>query len=105
MAPADIAEALRMLHELLQAQERVPEGIRQTISLKAAAYIAGITDSQMRRRCKQNATGTCGAEYGFKRSEDTDWSVLALPFLTSLPMRNVLRFKEVTKSQITWAEV
>jgi hypothetical protein len=104
MAPADIAEALGVLQELLQVQQRAPEGFMHMISLKAAAHIAGITESQMRRRCQQNVTGMSGAEYGFKRNEDDDWSVVTLPFLATEPVRNILRFKEVRKSQITWAE-
>jgi hypothetical protein len=103
MPPAAIIEALNLFQALLDAQNRAPEGFKHMISLKAAAHVACITNSQMRRRCQQNISGLSGGGYGFKQIGDDDWSVVTLPFLASVPLEKILRFKEVRKSQVIWA--
>lgn len=87
---------LELVLHLLRWQERAPVGALHTLELKDAAYIAGVSESRMRRRCQENVFGLHPNGYGRKKESSAGlWEVVALPFLMSVPMRNLARFREV----------
>ncbi|MCK1595573.1 hypothetical protein [Bradyrhizobium sp. 164] len=91
-----LIEKLEVVLQLLRSRERGAAGELHTIGLKEAAYIAGVSESHMRRLCQLNVYGLNPEGYGRKKSGRADlWEVVALPFLMSVPMRNLARFREV----------
>lgn len=68
---------------------------QSAIDLKEAAFIAGISESQMRRRCQANIHGVHPDGYGRKLEGDR-WDVIAVPFLLSVPLKAIERYREPT---------
>lgn len=63
------------------------------MELKDAAYVAGVSESQMRRRCQELPYGIVDGGYGFRDRGERPWSVVILPFFMSLPLIAILRFR------------
>lgn len=95
----DMRIALDVLDDLLRKRERAPEGVLHTIGLKDAAYVANISVAQMRRLCAANPCGAPGG-YGFRKSRDELWRVEVLPFLRTLSLGSVLRFRDIGVSRV-----
>lgn len=66
--------------------------------LKDAAYIAGISEAQMRKRCEENRYGMDVGGYGFKNGGH--WEVVVAPFVNSLPVSALPRFRDINRAWI-----
>lgn len=90
-----LIEKLEVVLQLLRSRERAAPGELHTLGLKEAAYIAGVSESHMRRLCQLNVYGLNPEGYGRKKAGKADlWEVVAVPFLMSVPMRNLARFRQ-----------
>ena len=83
---ADLEAMLARLREYASAPDSVHK-----ISLKDAAFLAGISESQMRRRCEDNLYDVDPGGYGLKRGNL--WDVATVPFLATLPLSALGRVK------------
>ncbi|TWI73628.1 hypothetical protein IQ16_01766 [Bradyrhizobium huanghuaihaiense] len=87
---------LEVVLGLLRARQQASPGELHTLELKEAAHVAGVSESQMRRLCQAHVFGLHPNGYGRKKKSNADlWEVVALPFLMSVPIRNLARFREV----------
>jgi hypothetical protein len=87
---SDLAAALEIVLELA----RRPAEATNSMDLKDAAFVAGISESQMRRRCQLLPFGIVAGGYGLKGRGERPWKVVILPFLMSLPLVAILRFRD-----------
>ncbi|MCK1595869.1 hypothetical protein [Bradyrhizobium sp. 164] len=85
---------LEAVLELARTQGRAPEGALHEIGLKEAAFIADVSESQMRRLCQANIHGAQPGGFGRKELGSDRWRVVTLPFLKILPLRALERFRE-----------
>jgi hypothetical protein len=84
--------SMQKITEHLRADADAPAGSVHKISLKEAAYIAGISEAQMRKRCEENnAYGVVAGGFGYKRRGR--WEVVFVPFINSLPVSALARVK------------
>ncbi len=93
-AAADIdvlVSSLQAIADRLRAEAAAPAGSIHTIPLKTAAYIAGVSEAQMRRRCEDNVYGVVAGGYGFKKR--SRWAIVFAPFINSLPVNALRRVK------------
>ena len=76
---ADLEAMLVRLREYASATDSVHK-----ISLKDAAFLAGISESQMRKRCEDNRYDVDPSGFGLKRGNL--WDVAIVPFLATLSL-------------------
>ena len=66
--------------------------------LKDAAYVAVISEAQMRRRCEQNIYGLVPGGYGFKNG--ARWEVVIAPFVDTLPVSALHRVNSLNRARM-----
>ena len=76
--------ALRGIADQLDAEADAPPGLVRIIWLKDAAYIAGVSEAQMRKRCDSQKYGVHAGGYGCKQGGRR--AVVFAPFIASLPV-------------------
>lgn len=77
------AASLVALAQRLRDQAAAPAEALHAISAKEAAYILGISEASMRRRCEDNPFGD-GRGYGLKVGGR--WLVVFAPFIATVPV-------------------
>jgi hypothetical protein len=85
--------ALEETATTLRADAVAPAGSMHTIRLKDAAYIAGVSEAQMRKRCEENIHSFHPGGYGLKRDGSNRWEVVFAPFIATVPVGALLRVK------------
>lgn len=86
-----MVNSLKTMADRLRAEADAPAGSIHKIPLKTAAYIANVSEAQMRKRCEDNVYGLVAGGYGFK--ERSRWEVVFAPFINSLPVSALRRVK------------
>ncbi|MGY3584455.1 stalled ribosome alternative rescue factor ArfA [Bradyrhizobium sp. USDA 4341] len=87
----EVAAMLTAMRTIVDQLEDAAPGPARRMQLKDAAFVAGISEAQMRRRCEQNRYGKPGG-YGYRIGGR--WQVVIAPFVNSLPVSALLRVKE-----------
>jgi hypothetical protein len=91
-----MVSSLLMITDQLRADAAAPRGSLHTIPLKDAAFIAGISEAQMRKRCEKHVYGITSGGYGRKRS--SRWEVVFAPFVATLPVRALGRVNTLNRA-------
>jgi len=90
------AEFDTMTTAMRSIMDQLAEAPTGRIFLKDAAYIAGVTEAQMRKRCEDNRYGMEPGGYGFKNG--CRWEVVVAPFVNSLPVSALVRFRDINRA-------
>jgi hypothetical protein len=86
-----IVASLEAMLVRLRAQANEPAGTMQTITVKQAAYAAGISEAQMRKRCEHEFR--LNPDDGYAIKDGGRWEVVFAPFVNSLPVSALRRVK------------
>jgi hypothetical protein len=89
----DTADFDAMLLAMRTITDQLAEAPNSKITLKEAAYVAGVTEAQMRKRCEDNRYAVDPGGYGYKKVGR--WEVVIAPFVKSLPVSALARFRDV----------
>ncbi|HEX7882958.1 MAG TPA: hypothetical protein VF499_09485 [Afipia sp.] len=88
----EVAAMLVAMRTIVDQLEDAAPGPARRMQLKDAAFVAGISEAQMRRRCEQNRYDVQPGGYGFRVGGR--WQVVIAPFVNSLPVSALPRVKE-----------
>jgi hypothetical protein len=98
MHPAEIDAMMATMQTTMDHLTKAPPGPSNTITLKEAAYVAGVTEAQMRKRCEKNLYGTKPGGFGWRVRKGCRWEVVVAPFVNSLPVKALPRLLEVIRA-------
>lgn len=87
-----MASSLEAIAQQLRSDAGNPAGSAMTIPLKHAAFFAGISEAQMRKRCEQSVYDHHAGGFGIKRGKF--WEVAFAPFIATLPVGALELVKE-----------
>lgn len=73
-------------------------GTTRCIPVKDAAYVAAISEAQMRRRCERNKFGIHAGGYG--RRIGARWWVVIAPFIATLPVGVLHRINTINRARM-----
>ena len=96
MTDDQVDAMLVAMRTIMDQLAEAPPGSFCRIRLKHAAYVAGITEAQMRKRCEQNRFGIDPGGYGFRKG--CRWEVVVAPFVNSLPVSALARFRDINRA-------
>jgi phenylacetate-coenzyme A ligase PaaK-like adenylate-forming protein len=91
-----ISATVQALRAVADQLEEAPPGAVRRMLLKDAAFVAGISEPQMRRRCEQNVYGDVAGGYGFK--DGGRWEVVIAPFVATLPVSALPRVNSINRA-------
>ena len=77
-----MVSSLRTVADQLHAEAQATAGSVHTIPLKDAAFIAGVSEAQMRKRCEANIYGLVAGGYGYKNG--SRWAIVFAPFIPTM---------------------
>ncbi|MDA9407942.1 hypothetical protein [Bradyrhizobium sp. CCBAU 45384] len=95
---ASIAATVQALRAVADQLEEAPLGAMRRMRLKDAAYVAGVSEAQMRKRCEDNRFGIEPGGYGFKNG--ARWEVVIAPFVDTLPVSALRRVNSVNRARM-----
>ncbi|MVT69979.1 hypothetical protein GPL21_33385 [Bradyrhizobium pachyrhizi] len=91
-----LVRSLLVAADRLQAADQLLAGADAPavrISLKAAAYAAGVSEAQMRKRCNERMYGEVAGGYGYRDGGRLE--VVLVPFIADLRVGDLERVKIV----------
>lgn len=97
-AAADLEAAATALRMILDQLAEAPPGSLRRMCLKDAAFVAGISEAQMRRRCEANVYGVVAGGYGFKNG--SRWEIVVVPFISTLPISALRHVNRVNRARM-----
>jgi hypothetical protein len=97
-AAADLETAFAALRTIVDELAEAPPGSLRRMPLKDAAFVVGISETRMRRRCEENVYGVVVGGYGYKRRGR--WEVVLAPFVIGLPVSALRRVNTINRSRL-----
>lgn len=98
MDAAEIDAMVFALRAIAAQLAEAPIGSVRRIPLKDAAFVAGVSEAQMRRRCEQSRYGIVTGGYGFKVG--SRWEVVWAPFVATLPVGSLHRVNAINRARM-----
>lgn len=98
MDAAEVEATVLALRTIADRLADVPPGVTRCMPVKDAAYIAAISEAQMRRRCEQNVFGIHTGGYG--RKIGARWWVVIAPFIVTLPVGALHRVNMLNRARM-----
>lgn len=95
---AEVDATVLVLRTIADQLAEVPPGATRCMPVKDAAYIAGISEAQMRRRCELSVFSVDRGGYG--RKIGARWWVVIAPFILTLPVGALHRVNMLNRARM-----
>jgi hypothetical protein len=86
---------IAQMEAILDLMRRQASGSMFYLELKTAAFIAGVSEAQMRKRCEEDREAHREGPGGYAFKSGGRWTVGTVRFLMTLPLSALVRFRQV----------